>query len=474
MNKTERQFARYIRIGLLVAVSLLILMVTLFFIGSEQKIFSKKHEYYVHFESASGLAEGNPVRLSGVTVGVVRDIRLPRDPEERSVVIALMVDRKFSERIRLDSRARLKKLGLLAGDSYIDVTPGSPRFPAIEPGNIIPAQKATNVDQLISSGEDLVDNFVQISYSLKNVLERVDRGEGLLGELTKSPDKKERITDTLVTTLSKTNEVLTEIQHGDGVLGKIIYDKEYAASLTGSLESSAQSLQAIMANVQRGFESGEGALPALLHDPEGKGKVIALLENLRVTSERLALFTASLETGEGLVPRLLNDKEFGDETLREFRHLVQQLNEMATKLNEGEGTAGKLISDPAIYESINDVLIGINESRLLRWLVRSRQQRGIERRYETERSRDTAPPASGPRKPAATPARTQASSSAAIDPPPPEVAVIPPAAEMPVETPLPEAGSAPAVEEEEANPEGRGEQESAEDEPQADPPPQVY
>jgi len=165
-----------IRVGILIAAALAVLMVFLFFIGSESKIWARKNEYEVRFESVAGLAEGNPVKISGVTVGVVRDIRLPRDPKKRAVEISLMVDRKYAERIRGDSRARLKKLGLLAGDSYIDITPGDPRFPTVDPGSVIPAQRETNVDQLISSGEDLVDNFVQISYSLKNVLGRVDRG----------------------------------------------------------------------------------------------------------------------------------------------------------------------------------------------------------------------------------------------------------------------------------------------------------
>jgi hypothetical protein len=63
-----------------------------------------------------------------------------------------------------------------------------------------------------------------------------------------------------------------------------------------------------------------------------------------------------------------------------------------TKINTGEGTAGKLITDPSMYESINDILIGINESKLLRWLIRSRQQVGIERRVEERRQVPNVPP----------------------------------------------------------------------------------
>jgi len=378
-----------IRVGALVTSAAVVLMVFLFFIGSEQKVFARKNEYKVHFMDASGLAEGNPVKISGVTVGVVRDIYLPRDPKQKDVDITLMVDRKYAERIRGDSRAKMKKLGLLAGDAYVDISPGSPRFDPLEPGALIPPARQTNVEQIISSGEDLVDNFVQISYSLKNILSRVDRGEGLLGELTSQPETRQRITDTFLTTLNKTNAILSHVESGKGVAGKLIYDDKYAEELTTSLRLSAASLQSITASVQKGFESGQGALPALMNDPEEKKKVLELIDNLRTTSANLAVFSSSLQNGQGLVPRLMTDKQYGDQALSEFTSLVHQLNEAVTKLNNGQGTAGKLINDPAVYESINDILIGINESKMLRWLIRDRQQAGIEKRVETQQA---APP----------------------------------------------------------------------------------
>jgi len=385
-----------IRVGLLVAAALLVLMIFVFFIGSEQKIFSRKNEYKVRLDNVTGLAEGNPVKISGVTVGVIKDITLPRDPKMRDVDIELMVDRKYADRIRTDSRARLKKLGLLAGDSYIDISPGSPKFDALEPGSLIPAARQTNVDQLISSGEDLVDNFVQISYSLKNILGRVDRGEGLIGELTSTPETKQRITDTFLTTLNKTNAILGHVESGKGLVGKLVYDDAFAASFTGSLQESARSLQTLVTDVEGSLKSGQGAVPALLNDPEGKKKVLDLIENLRLTSANLAALTTSYQSGQGLVPRLMNDKAYGDQTLVEFNGLLRQLNDTVARINRGEGTAGKLISDPSVYESVNDILIGINESKLLRWLIRNRQQSGIQKRYDTESSRPSAPPPPAP------------------------------------------------------------------------------
>jgi phospholipid/cholesterol/gamma-HCH transport system substrate-binding protein len=409
---------RSIRVGLLVSISLFILMLFLFFIGSEQKIFARKNEYEVRLENVTGLSQGNPVRMSGVTIGTIRDIKLPQDPKQKQVEILLMIDRNYAERIRGDSRARLKKLGLLTGDSYIDVTAGTPRFQALEPGSIIPAQRGTDVEALITSGEDLVENLVQISFSLKNILQRVDRGEGLLGEITTSPETKQRLTDTLLTTLNKTNAALAHMESGKGVVGKLLYDDKYAEELTASISGAAKSMQVLTAKIQTSFETGDGMVPALLNDPEGKRRVYELIENLRTSSANLSSFTTSLQTGQGLVPRLINDKAYGDEALGEFTALVRQLNAVVTKINNGEGTAGKLISDPSVYESVNDILIGINESKLLRWLIRSRQQAGIEKRVEEQKK---APVTGAPLiEPEVSPANP------APPTPPEEVAPVPP------------------------------------------------
>src|SRR4029077_8111940 len=133
-------------------------------------------------------------------------------------------------------------------------------------------------------------------------------------------------------------------------------------------------------------------IPALLSDPEGKKKVFELVDNLKTTSSNLAAISASYQSGQGLVPRLMNDKQYADQALVEFTGLLHQLNDTVAKLNRGEGTAGKLVTDPSVYESVNDILIGINESKLLRWLIRNRQQSGIQKRYDTESSKPSAPP----------------------------------------------------------------------------------
>jgi len=73
-----------------------------------------------------------------------------------------------------------------------------------------------------------------------------------------------------------------------------------------------------------------------------------------------------------------------------------------------------------VYESINDILIGINESKMLRWLIRNRQEKGIEKRYQIEQTKPPAPPVPSTSTAPSTmtaPATTTASPQSGVTPP---------------------------------------------------------
>src|SRR5207244_8029046 len=83
--------------------------------------------------------------------------------------------------------------------------------------------------------------------------------------------------------------------------------------------------QTLTANMNDAFKNGQGPLPALLNDPEGKKKVYELVDNLRTTSTNLATFSESFKSGQGLLPRLINDKARSEEHTSELQspdHLV--------------------------------------------------------------------------------------------------------------------------------------------------------
>jgi phospholipid/cholesterol/gamma-HCH transport system substrate-binding protein len=368
-----RDGARTWRVGLLVIVALALLAFGIFLIGEESNLFSRKNHYSIYFGTAGGLNPGNPVQLDGVEVGTVRSVVLPTDAASSQIKVTVEVDRSYGDRIREDSLARIKTLGLL-GDKFVEVTTGSPGAEVIPPGGVIPAAPPTNVDALIASGEDVMDNVVQISADLRDVLHRMEQGEGLLGELTTESETGRRVTDAIVETMESVQRVAQDVETGDGPLPRLIHDREMADRIDVSLRR----LDSVLADL----EGGEGLLPGLLHDPATREDYDATMARLRSVTENLEGFSRELQEGDGLLPRLLQDEELGDEITGELRQVLDRINNVARKLDQGEGTAGKLISDPSVYEAVQDVIVGVEESRMLRWLIRNRQKKGIEKRYE--------------------------------------------------------------------------------------------
>jgi phospholipid/cholesterol/gamma-HCH transport system substrate-binding protein len=428
---------REIRVGLVILTALAVLAVGIFLIGEKNNLFSRKNEYLVELNNVGGLRPGNPVQLNGVDVGTVERIVLPENPSATVIQVWITVDRQYAGRIRgpVDaraeiqgqppSRARIKTLGLL-GDKYIELTTGSEVYPAIPSGDRIPAAQPTNVDALLSSGEDVMDNVVEISSSLSKILGRMERGEGLLGELTSDSPSAQRLRESIIGTSESLERIALTVEQGEGPIPRLLNDRELAAKLERSLDR----FDAVLIQAQ----SGPGLLPGLLNDPSTKVRFDETLASLQDVAGDLQAFTADLETSDALLPRLVKDEEYGREVTEEVRQFVERLNEVSAKLSEGEGTAARLINDPQIYEAVNDIIVGIHESRLLRWLIRNRQKAGIEKRYEDTRKAieeqgGAAPPLDG------------GPEAAEPEPPAPEAAGPPPApAEPPPAAAQPNGG----------------------------------
>ena len=129
------------------------------------------------------------------------------------------------------------------------------------------------------------------------------------------------------------------------------------------------------------LREGDGLAPALLNDSELKERFETTLADTEVAAADLRGIAADLRAADGLLPRLLNDEELSDSLTAEVEELLGRLNSTLERVAEGDGTAARLINDPAIFEALDDLVVGVNESKLLRWLVRNRQKAGIRKRY---------------------------------------------------------------------------------------------
>ncbi len=402
----EHAVGRRFRVGIVVLIALIAVMASVLMIGKRANLFKKKFPYETRFDSASGLVVGNPVRLNGVNVGSVLEVVLSGDPADRTVRVVYDVDKRAAPRLRKGTRASIKTIGLL-GDKYIDLEGGRAEEPEVEIGEEIPPAPGAGIEKLLEGGGDLIADLSGIARSLKNILARTEQGKGFLGQLTSESEEGARLGNSLHATLTSLNAILKKVETGHGLVGKLLADDRYGRETGESLEAAIHSVQNVFGKIEEGMRTNTGAIPALLSDPEGKKKVYALVDNLSAAALSLARVTEELEKGSGALPLLLHDEKLGKEFTNNLRNFSRSLDSIGRKLDQGQGTAGKLINDPSIFDAANRLVVGVDESSLLRWLIKNRQKAGIQKEYNDTMHKQGEPASTAPGDAArSTPTRT--------------------------------------------------------------------
>src|SRR5436305_12275167 len=120
MNERMMQF----RIGMFVIVAGLVLTMLIVWFEGAPLVLSDRDYLTVHFAEAPGVAEGIPVRKSGIRIGEVVDVRFDQRPNRRDdgVLVTLGIDRS---KVRLRAGARPRTPRALIGDATTEMMAGT-------------------------------------------------------------------------------------------------------------------------------------------------------------------------------------------------------------------------------------------------------------------------------------------------------------------------------------------------------------
>ena len=100
----------------------------------------------VRFTNVADLKLRSPVKIAGVTVGLVEKVSL--DPVTFEAVVVMQIDQRFSD-IPTDTSAAILTSGVL-GDRYIGLEPGGSMEALVEGDQILITQSAVVLENLIS------------------------------------------------------------------------------------------------------------------------------------------------------------------------------------------------------------------------------------------------------------------------------------------------------------------------------------
>ncbi|MFQ5541931.1 MAG: MlaD family protein [Candidatus Binatia bacterium] len=360
--KTTRE--TQVRVGLLILVSLTVVGGTTFLLGKERRLFENRVDYRIHLSRTNGLTVGAPVSLSGVTVGSVESLTFPQDLRKNYIVVRIKVVGDVASRVRRDTVARIRTYGLL-GDKFIELSGGSVQSIPLPPDSLISSVDPIDYEALLGEGGDVIQNFIEVTSSLKTILKSVEEGKGLIGELIAS-DKTEGWVETannIRSASASLKNILHSVERGEGIVGKLIRDKD-AGRMMKDLKISLSQMREATHSLQETagkIERGEGTLGTLIQDPDAGREI---LNNLRSTASNLEVVTRQFREGEGLLQRLISDKAYAERVMWDLEQTTRDLALITGKIERGEGTIGALVNDPEVYQDAKEILSSTKNSTL--------------------------------------------------------------------------------------------------------------
>lgn len=244
----DKKVANNVIVGVFITLGVIAFVFLLFNIGGGVSVFSSQLRLIGRFPQVKGLHQGSEVSLSGLRIGVVKDIKIATDGT-KELIVELAISRKFASSLKKNSQATIKTQGVL-GDKYIELTIGSEDSPPLKNGDMI--DSAEQADLFTKSGNlvtgvskyfdeegeitVLLKNLNKLSKNLVELSTQIKSQKGLLHEMFYGTSG-----NNLNKSMAKLESILSKIDEGEGTLGALVNDPgvyEDIKAMTGGAKRS--------------------------------------------------------------------------------------------------------------------------------------------------------------------------------------------------------------------------------------------
>ena len=398
---SERQ--QRLRLGLFTAITLSLLALFVVVFGDAPRWFTKTNPYTITFSDAPGVAPGTPIRKSGIKIGEVSSVDL--DDETGQAKVAIRIEPKFI--LHTNEEPTISR-GFIVGDTAIDFVPKAAdvrdRGERIPPGSIIKGVSPFNARAFIEQATNVVPeaekSIIQIRRSLETFEKMTPQFERTLkqiGDLAQSGRE-------FIPELRRTNDSLRELLGDAGDAGPAFKDilpelKKTNDEIRFFMKTSSFWVENLGVMVAKNEPRLTKAIDALtttterlgeIVNPENQKSINEILKNVKDAStrfERLTLgaddlmkdgqtamksLNATLVQGEQAIgemrqttkllseraPRILQNVETGSD---QFNKMMNDGRELFRAIGRSEGSFSKFMTDPAIYNNLNEMTVTITK-----------------------------------------------------------------------------------------------------------------
>ncbi len=304
-----RGLSTELKVGLFAVLVVTIMTFMTFKVGGLDWVKEEGNIYYVYFKNIAGLNEKTKLKIAGVDAGLIEKIELHEGVAKMTVRVQKEV-RMFS-----DASASIKATGLL-GDKYLEIKPGS-KEPALKNGDTIQdVLEIVDIDDMVRKLSKVSENISTLAIALNEALGTEDAKRSLRETVSNLSNITANLNETIVVNDEKMRNVLDNIKTLTASLNELVdKNKEPITDTVGNLREFSAKLKT--------------------DGPE-------LIANLNKTTREL--------------------KEMVEETKPSIKNTVESLDKITKKIDQGEGTLGKLVKDERLYENINKAAEGVEKT----------------------------------------------------------------------------------------------------------------
>ncbi len=279
--KTE--ISNKIKLGIFISVGMLIFIVGIYFIGEGQQLFRRTFRISGVFKDVAGLQAGNNVRLSGVNVGTVDNIRIVSDSTIR---VEILIDEDTRMFIKRDAVATIGSEGLM-GNKVLIITPGIGGMKEIRDNDTIETNMPMNLDDVFISLKSTIDNASNITRDLSKITFNIQSGHGTIGKLLMDSSMRKNFDSTVINIKKGSDEfrsIMAKANHLDDVLVSLRTTMDNTAIITSDVAAISGTLRAGKGTMGRLFMDstlGQNVDTTFLHLKDGSAGLKLLMNKAK-------------------------------------------------------------------------------------------------------------------------------------------------------------------------------------------------
>jgi phospholipid/cholesterol/gamma-HCH transport system substrate-binding protein len=303
-----------VKLGIFVLIALGILVAGSLWIAGGRLFAARLVPYDVLLENSGGVVAGDRVRVAGVAVGRIQEVVL-RPDVEAPVLMHIAV--KEDIEVHQDASAVIATSGIL-GTSFLQIMPGSPGSPRLEPGSTIRGERSSGMDAAFEQLEEISEKLLGILDQTSGLIDQVSAEISPLMARLQALLSEEN-TENLEAILASTRATLDEVSPRVGPL------LERLDAVAATLEQSIEGVPALTAETSglvgdlRTALGPDGERLSLLLD--GANTTLGSADQaMQVVLENRASIEASLRDLEAT---LANLKAFSDRVKQQPSSLLR-------------------------------------------------------------------------------------------------------------------------------------------------------